>query len=586
MHKKTLLLRCGILIPNVLTYNLTQAKLPVNAQEPALPVAQNPNPNQDRFPQDIPIPQPIAPNTDDKPVFTPQQVVIPEVVVPSTRQSSVNILVKKVEVAGSTIFKLKDIQPITAPVTGRSVTLQELQKVVDSITELYVQRGYITSRAVLEEQKITDGVVKIRVIEGSVEKIEVDGAERINPEYITSRIALGAGTPLNKDKLEDQLILLRNDPLFTKVEASIKPGSKVGQSILTVRVTEAKAFSATAMIDNYSPPSVGSERFGVGASYRNLTGLGDELSAAYYRSFSGGSTLYDFNYKVPVNAMNGTVQLRVAPSRSKITDSKFAAFGIRSNSELYELSYRQPLIRSAKEEFALSVGFALQNGQTFLFQNTPFPFGIGPDADGNSRTRVVKFGQDYVKRDTEGAWALRSQFNFGLGIFDATVNSSPIPDGQFFSWQGQVQRVQRLGNDNLLIAQADVQLTPDSLLPSQQFVIGGGQSLRGYRQNARSGDNGIRFSLEDRIALVKNESGQPTLQLAPFVDLGAIWNNSSNPNKLPKQNFLAGAGLGVIWQPMTNLQVRADYGVPLVRLDDKGNNAQDQGLYFNVIYNY
>jgi hemolysin activation/secretion protein len=67
--------------------------------------------------------------------------------------------------------------------------------------------------------------------------------------------------------------------------------------------------------------------------------------------------------------------------------------------------------------------------------------------------------------------------------------------------------VQRLSDNNLLIAQLEAQLTPNGLLPSQQFVIGGGQSLRGYRQNARAGDNGVKFSLEDRIALDKDESG-------------------------------------------------------------------------------
>ena len=95
---------------------------------------------------------------------------------------------------------------------------------------------------------------------------------------------------------------------------------------------------------------------------------------------------------------------------------------------------------------------------------------------------------------------MRSQFSFGIDILDATINNDPIPDGRFFSWLGQVQRVQRLSNDQLLIVQAELQLTPDSLLPSQQFVIGGGQSVRGYRQNVRSGDNGFRSAaIEDRI---------------------------------------------------------------------------------------
>jgi hemolysin activation/secretion protein len=88
-------------------------------------------------------------------------------------------------------------------------------------------------------------------------------------------------------------------------------------------------------------------------------------------------------------------------------------------------------------------------------------------------------------------------------------------------------------------------LTPSGLLPSQ-YVIGGSQSLRGYRQNACTGDNRVRFSLEDCITLKKDESGNSMLQIALFFDAGAIWNVNNNPNQLQKQKFLAGVGLGVL----------------------------------------
>ncbi len=339
-------------------------------------------------------------------------------------------------------------------------------------------------------------------------------------------------------------------------------------------------------VDNFSPPSVGSVRFGGAIGYRNLTGFGDELFASYVRSTTGGSSVGDFFYRIPVNAMDGTVQLRFSPSFNRITDRQFSALGIEGNSRLYEINFRQPLLRTPREEFALSVGFSAQNGQTFLFQNIGFPFGIGPDANGNSRTRVFKFGQDYIRRDPQGAWASRSLFNVGVGILDATENPDPIPDGRFFSWLGQIQRVQRINSSNLLIAQADIQLTPDTLLPSQQFVIGGGQSLRGYRQNFRSGDNGFRVSIEDRIVVLRDESGLPVIQLAPFFDFGKVWNTSGNPNPLPSKRFLAGIGAGLLWEPYPRLNIRLDYAYPIIQPDDRGNDAQDQAFYFSVNYTF
>ncbi len=521
-------------------------------------------------------------------VFSPKELAAINLSFPGC---SVNLTESR-GVKGETIFRLSQDNSVSQVSEGCSVTLAELTEISDKITQLYLKKGYITSRAVvLEEQTVTNPnrEVEIKVYEGVVVEITVEGTQRVNPEYVRSRIRLAQLNPLRKDKLEEQLILLRSDPLFKNVEASLRSpgaGSKFGESILIVRVTEAEPFKALIGIDNYSPPSVGSEKFGVGLAYRSLIVSGDQISAAYNRSTTGGLNLYDFNYRLPVNPMNGTVQLRAAINNSKITDPEFANLNIRGDSKLYEISYRQPLVRSLRQEFALSFGFSYQDGQTFLFDNRPFRFGIGPDQNGVSRTSVFRFGQDYVKRDRQGAWNLQSQFSLGTGLFDGTINDHPTPDSRFFSWLGQIQRVQQLNQSQQLIAEIDLQLTPNSLLPSQQFIIGGGQSVRGYRQNARSGDNGFRFSVEDQITVVQNEVGLPTLQLAPFIDVGAVWNNSDNPNNrsLPSQRFLSSAGLGLLWQPLPKFNVRLDYGIPFVNLRDRGDNAQDSGFYFSVYY--
>ncbi|MBW3585622.1 MAG: ShlB/FhaC/HecB family hemolysin secretion/activation protein, partial [Cyanobacteria bacterium 0813] len=254
-----------------------------------------PDPNRDRFLQPAPQPSPEPPQVP--PTVAPSR---PSPVPPALPNEAIQV--QKIQVVGSTILSQDEINALVKPLEGRSATLEQLKQIADKITEIYLNRGYITSRAVLPPQTITAGLVQIQVIEGKLAKIEVEGTKRLHPSYIRSRIRLGAGMPLSTASLEDQLRLLRVDPLFDNVEASLRAGENEGESILIVRVSEANPFQPTFSIDNYSPPSVGSERLGVSLRHRNITGNGDELAAAYYRSL-GDSDVFDFSYRVPLNAM-------------------------------------------------------------------------------------------------------------------------------------------------------------------------------------------------------------------------------------------------------------------------------------------
>ncbi len=525
------------------------------------------------------IPAPLDPGSVDPSTPTPESPNAPG-------QTIEPFQVQQVRVTGSTLFTPADFASLTQSVMGKTVGAAEIQAIADQITQKYLNQGYITSRAILETITPAAGLVTIRVLEGGVERIEVKGTKRLNPNYVIRRVQLGTGTPLNAARLEDQLRLLRADPLFKNVEASLRAGEKLGQSILIVRVVEVEPWTGSLGADNYSPPSVGSEEVIGRVTYRNLSGNGDQLGVLYGRSLTGGAENYGLSYQVPLNPRDGTLQLRASWNRNKITLPPFDVLDIRGRSEIYDLTYRQPIWRSPRQEFALSFGFAYQNGQTFSFNDIPTPFGIGADADGFSRTSIFKFGQEFIRRDVKGAWSARSLFSIGTGLFKATQNTGDIPDGQFVSWLTQVQRAQRLNDDHLLLVQTAMQFSTDPLLPAQQFAIGGGYSVRGYRENARAGDNGLRLSIEDRITVQRNASGLSVLQLVPFAEAGVVWNHPRNPNRLPAQTFLPTIGLGVLWQPTDNLSLRLDYGIPLVKLRDRGSNIQDDGFHFSIGYQF
>lgn len=563
------------LIPSQPSYSQNTQNSPRPLENP------RPDPNRDRFLQ--PLPQPTKPETPKE-----KELERPTPLLPLPKDPDQQITVLKVLVSGSTILTPQEIKTLVEPLEGRLVTVLKLRQIADKITEIYLDRGYVTSRAILPSQNIGDGIVEIKVIEGILGEIQIEGTKRLHNSYIESRIRLGERKPLDSARLEKKLRLLQSNPLFENLEASLRQSEIDGESILIIRVTEKKPLELSMSVDNYSSPSVGSERTGWTALHRNLTGRGDLFVASYNttRLFDDESDVFDFIYNLPINAMNGTLQARVAPNSNRIGQEFLKDFKITGTTDVYEFSYRQPILRNPQQEFALSLGLSYQRTKNF-FNNKLFNFADpnNTEDDGINSTTVIRLGQDYVRRDSLGAWALRSQFNIGTGLFDATVRKDPQPDGHFLSWLGQVQRVQRLSNNHLLIVQGDLQLSSTGMLPYQQFIIGGGLSLRGYGQNVRSGDSGFRFSIEDRITVYRDELGLPLIQFTPFIDIGAVWNNGSNPNNesLPDQRFLAGAGIGLIWQILPQVDLRLDYGLPLIHLDDRRNNAQDSGFYFSVI---
>ena len=526
---------------------------------------------------------------------------------------------------------------------------QVATEVEKSLDRLYLENGYITTQVKVTPE--TSGFFSVEVLEGRLGKIEPKAIKNGIPQpdlllpsrlqsYICSRIRLGESFPLNQYKLESQLRLLNHDPLFDSIEGILKKPenqpsdeNQPKKSDLEVRFVPARRrWMGGITFDNLSPPSVGSVRLLADLRYLSPLGygrLGDDLSVSYYRSMTGGNEGLDVSYRALLNPMNGTLLLRATPSRSEVTQREFRGLGIRGKSQLYEISYRQPLQRTFNDEFALSLGLTYQNGQTFLFDQLPFPFGKGPDAEGVSRTSVLTLGQDYLHRYKSGVWLFNSQFRLGTGLFDATTNESSVPDGQFFSWLGQVQWVQRWAANQTMVTQAAWQLTPNSLLPSQQCVIGGGRSVRGYRQNARSGDNCLRLSSEYQIGLgffrtsssrKPNESKQKVegdnnlvttgrdkapivsgrnrdypenelkLMLAPFWDMGMVWNNSDNPNGLPPGQFLTSVGIGLMLEerPVTEREarwsLRVDYGLPLVDSAGGSSDLQDAGVFFSFRY--
>lgn len=462
----------------------------------------------------------------------------------------------------------------------RSLTFAELLQARTAITDYYTCRGYITSGALIPPQVLQGGVVTIQVVEGSLEEINITGTDRLNASYVRSRLAIATDPPLNVNELLQALQLLQLNPLIETISAELQAGTRPGTSILQVEVAEADTWSIPVSIDNGRSPSVGSFRQQIGVSQANLLGLGDGISISY--THTDGSDQLDGIYVLPLNPRNGTLSLAYGTTSSEVIEPPFDVLEIEADSRYYELTYRQPLLQTPTEEFALGLVASRQESQTELGIDDIGPFPLSPGADEEGRTRVsaLRFFQEWTRRSSQEVLAARSQFSLGLDWVDATVNDD-APDSRFFAWRGQGQWVRLLARDSLLLLRTDAQLTGDSLVSLEQFGVGGIDTVRGYRQDTLLTDNGALFSAEVRLPILRVPEVDGLLQVVPFFDAGVGWNVDIED---PDPNVLLGTGLGLLWQMGENFSARIDWGIPLIEIESEDRTWQENGIYFSVIY--
>ena len=551
-----------------------------------IPLPQNVPPPQDiQPPTPSPLPSPEVPQPLPPPAeLFPPSVPTPTLEEPPSGNFSQTIVVERFEVIGSTVFSAEELAQATAEFTKRPISQTELFQARSKITELYVKNGYITSGALILPQTIQSGVVKIQVVEGKLEDIQVTGTRRLNPNYVRSRLAIATSAPLNRQRLLEALQKLQLNPLIKNVTAELSAGSQPGTSLLEVKISEAKTFSGQIILDNGRSPSIGSFRRGLRLNEANLLGLGDDLSLGYTNT--DGSNSFDASYTLPLNPRNGTLSFNYGTTSSHVIEPPFDFLDIDSASRYYELTFRQPIIQTPTQELALGLTASRRESDVSWIldrDRVPAPQ-LSPGADEQGRTRVsaLRFFQEWTSRNSREVIALRSQFSLGIDVLNATVNQD-APDSRFFAWQGQGQWARLLAPETLLLLRLNTQLASRTLLPIEQFGLGGQDSIRGYRQDYLLTDNGAFVSAEVQVPILRLPQINSILQVVPFVDFGVGWNSSGRNN--PDPNTLASVGLGLRWAQSDRFTVRLDWGIPLISVNSNERTLQENGLYFSLLYN-
>lgn len=473
----------------------------------------------------LPFPRP----GDERPPLPPPApprgpgLVLPPPPPPSGAGGGGAIFVRDYLVEGSSLLSPDEIAALTAPYRDRVVTGEELVALRDRITLLYIDRGHVNSGAVIDPQEIRDGVVRIRIVEGALERVDVEGLHWLRDSYVRDRLTLAADVPLDVNAIEERMRILREDPRIAQLHAELLPGSAPGLAVLHVKAEEARPWHVNLWGGTLQSPTVGTWTVGTTLSDADVTGFGDEIEGGY--SWTPGVNEGGGSYVFPVNAYGGGIELYGQYGDSRVTESPFDALDIESRSWTGGVGFVQPVYERPGLRLAVGLRGEMRESQTYLL-GEPFSFSPGVE-NGKARLSILRVTQEALWRSSLQVVSARSMLSFGLPILGATPTRDGLPGGEYFAWLVQTQYARRLPWAGLeLVARLDGQVPSDPLLSIEQFSVGGWSSVRGYRINQIVRDGALVGSVELRIPLLTRPDASPLLQLAPFFDNAYAWNAS------------------------------------------------------------
>ena len=291
-------------------------------------------PLKEEFQRPMPPPSPVLPI-----VPLPPETGVP------IQPGVVRVLVHDIHVIGSTVFSDAEIDEVTAPFKHRMLRTEDLERLRLALTLLYINKGYLTSGAIIPDQDVTFDVLTVQIIEGKLTRIDVEGNRWFSSSYLRDRLELGIRTPVTLDPLQEQLQLLQQDRRIERVNAELRPGDQQGDSLLNVRVADKNPFHAVIEVNNYQTPLVGEFR-GIGTLVDdNLTGHGDPLSLSYGQS-SGAYPIVDASYALPFNRYGTTFSPYYRRYDFKLIEQPFTPLNIKTNTEIIGMSLRQPIYKT------------------------------------------------------------------------------------------------------------------------------------------------------------------------------------------------------------------------------------------------
>lgn len=469
--------------------------------------------------------------------------------------------VRTIEITGNTELPVELLHAVVAPSEGKALTLSDLNALADRISDVYHKRGFPLATAYVPAQTIDNGVVRIDIAEARYGAVSLNNRSRVaDPVLNRTLAALQAGQPVSEFELERTLLLLQDIP-GAVVGTTIKPGQAVGTSDLLVDVTSQQRVTGDAGVDNFGDPYSGRVR---GSGNLNINGLFDRGDLLDFSALTSGHgmTYGRMDYRYLLNGQGTTLGATVSALDyhlgNDLTD-------LQSHGSAFVggVVLAQPIIRNTQGNLygQLEYDFRRLNDNIDII-------GLQNDRHTNGMTATLAGDQ----LDTKGVTNARVAMTYG--VLAANNWQTDIIDqlgadtaGHYVKLAISLSRLQQITRSDALYFGFSGQTSSKNLDTSEQFYLGGPDSVRGYDVGVLSGSRGYLAIVEyRRDATFQSIPG--IWQFSVFVDTGWVqqYKNVFVPG--PNSGQLSSAGLGVQWNGPYKLLLSASVAFPFGRKPD------------------
>ena len=498
------------------------------------------------------------------------------------------VFIKKIVVEGYTILKTREIQAIASEYEDKELSFSEVQELTDKLTNLYIEKGYVTSRFYVPPQEIKDGVLIIKAFEGKIGDVSVEGNRYFKSRLITRKFKGYQRNILNTKEMERALRYL-NLSADRKIKAVLSPGEKPATTDVLLNVKDKTPWHFTMRANNRGTEFTGKQRYGAILRNTNLLGFDDFFTFSYQMAQRDQLYAWLADYNIPVNrwgakiGMYGSyvdVDIGRELGQQLQLSGRFGVGGVYTSI---------PIVDTMETDFDISFGFDYKDIKNFMLGMTSTQDDL----------RIAKSGMLLDARDRMGRTILSSEVSVGLDILGAmeqlynqniTTISRLGADEKFVKWNGSVRRLQRLPFSSMMILDFQGQAADDRMASSEEIVIGGYGRVRGYPELEHLGDYGYVTSLEVRTPFwvfpsswklpfsKKKQTLRKSMQFVIFTDAGSVFRKDVFPGEA-KNDFIAGTGVGVRIDFYDRLRGRLDWAIPL---SAEPSDGADSFIYFGV----